>query len=174
MRSEKMINFKTSVFAEAEDYIDKLKEDGYVVVWFDEQSTQNRIIRVLKEGISKDIVISFDDLNFAHCNLLSARALNDNVTKELKRIKEFIDNAIRDEELKRKNLIDEPYWESLGRDNQLKVRKLQAEFEIYEREDVAYEFVKSGFSENMTRDTLTRRMLKNVTDGKEKYENKNN
>ena len=63
-------------------------------------------------------------------------------------------------EHKRKALTDEPYWESLGRDNQLKVRQLQSEFEIYDREEIAYEFVKSGFSLDMTRDTLTRRMLK--------------
>lgn len=62
----------------------------------------------------------------------------------------------------RKALTDEPYWESLGRDNQLKVRRLQAEFEIYNREEIAYEFVKSGFSVDMTRDTLTRRMLKDI------------
>ena len=157
-----MINFKTSVFEEAENYIKKLGEDGYIVGCFDEECSQSRIIRVSKDGISKDIVISFDDLNFAHCNLLSARALNDNVTKELKRIKEFIDNTIRDKERKRKALIDEPYWESLGRDNQLKVRRLQSEFEIYDREEIAYEFVKSGFSVDMTRDTLTRRMVKEI------------
>lgn len=63
---------------------------------------------------------------------------------------------------KRKALTDEPYWESLGRDNQLKVRQLQSEFEIYDREEIAYEFVKSGFSLDMTRDTLTRRMLKEI------------
>lgn len=65
-------------------------------------------------------------------------------------------------ERKRKALTDEPYWESLGRDNQLKVRQLQSEFEIYDREEIAYEFVKSGFSLDMTRDTLTRRMLKEI------------
>lgn len=67
-----------------------------------------------------------------------------------------------DEERKRKALTDEPYWESLGRDNQLKVRQLQSEFEIYDREEIAYEFVKSGFSVDITRDTLTRRMVKDI------------
>lgn len=57
---------------------------------------------------------------------------------------------------------DEPYWESLGRDNRLKVKRLQSEFEIYDREEIAYEFVKSGFSVDITRDTLTRRMVKDV------------
>lgn len=157
-----MINFKTSVFEEAENYMKELRKDGYIVGCFDEECTQNRIIRVSKERIAKDIVISFDDLAFAHCNLLSARALNDNVTKELKCAKKFIDNIINDEKRKRRYLTDEPYWESLGRDNRLKVRQMQSEFEIYDREEVAYEFVKSGFSVDMTRDTLTRKMIKEI------------
>lgn len=58
--------------------------------------------------------------------------------------------------------IERPYWDSLSKDNKTKVRALRKEFDMFALEEIAYEFVKSGFSESMTKDTLTRRMLKKL------------